>query len=1099
MNKITPPDISARKKIEKELHKNFLVEAGAGSGKTSSLVKRMVALVVKGNYKAGEIAAITFTRKAASELKQRFQTRLEKEYCTMSDEIKKERIENALQNLEQCFLGTIHSFCAQLLRERPVEAGIDPEFQEMDEIENNLLIEKAWEEYLLQIKLSHPEIMEQLNFIGIAPNELKPAFMRLSDFPEVNVVYEQTEKPDLKDAFETTKDLIDRAQNAIPKDPVEGRYDKLQETILKVQRYIKYFDLTQEKNMVRLLLNFEKECKITQKLWNSKEKAKQFKDEFDNLANNVVSPVIKKWREYCHYYLMEFLLPAVKYYENMRREQSYLNFQDLLMKTAEMLKNYPEVRDYFKQKYKCLLVDEFQDTDPIQSEIMFYLTGCNSEEINWQKLKPIPGALFIVGDPKQSIYRFRRADIDTYNLIKKLLSESGGEVLNLTANFRSLNTLGNYYNTVFRNMLPEESSYYQAGFRSMDTILPDENNNISGVKIMEIPADFNNKTDIVKEDAGRIAHYIKWALEGNIKLSRTQEETEEGAEEKPRPKDFLIIMRYKDSMDVYARALEDYGIPVSISGGSSLSKSHEINELIMVLKVLAEIDNQVNLTAVLRGLFFGISDDALYKFKCAGGSFNIYSPVPKELDDEVREIFEEAFVRLKKYYIWTKEYTPVVALEKIIIDLGLIPYTLTGNMVKSRCSYIYQILEHLIKAEIDGVAGFSQMVKHFENILDADLEEELNILVGEEDAVRIMNLHKSKGLEAGVVFLAHPYKNVSFDPAEHIIRLNEKPQGYFVIKRDKNQHNKETIGQPKNWQSYSEEEQKYINAEEERLKYVAATRAKNLLVISRNLKDKNMSKNPWAPLLREIIEEDNTLGIPDGNEVNKNEIKEGEVEVTNNILKQKMQETEEIITNLKKPCYTENTPTGMKKDKKYLQITRMSGGGMDWGNAVHKVFEELIKATDDLDTVINIVLEENDISMDKKDEVYQSINDFKKSRLWARIEKSQNVYTEAPFSIKIEKDNELYDLVKEENEQDCPVILNGVIDLAFKDADGWVVVDYKTDRPEKEEDYDILLDAYSKQVLIYSKVWEEITREEVKSGEIYFTSLRDTKRVYEQN
>lgn len=1092
MTNIIPPDLDVRAKIERDLDTNFLVEAGAGSGKTSSLVKRMLSLVISGKYRVNEIAAVTFTRKAAAELRERFQNKLEEIYRETGDVMQKEFLEQALLDLDKCFMGTVHSFCARLLRERPVEAGLDPEFKEMDELQNKLMKEQAWESFLIQVKTEKPDVLDQLNKIGVSHNELKQNFIKLNGYPDVDIVYTSVPKPELKAVLDRIKSLVHLARKAIPfKEPEKG-WDKLQAAIRKTLRYLHYFDMSRDTNIIKILSNFEKEINVTQNRWNSKEEAKQFRDEFNALAIEVVGPVIKQWREYCHYHIMAFLLPAVKHYEKMRYDKCYLNFEDLLMKTSGMLRDYPEVRQYFQSKFRCLLVDEFQDTDPIQAEIMFFLTGGDVNERDWQLLLPKPGALFIVGDPKQSIYRFRRADIDTYNLVKELILKSGGEVLKLTSNFRSVQALGRWFNPTFGKLLPEKGDSYQAEYSELHTLQPDKENTEVGVRVLEIPNIFSNKAEIVDVDADYIAKIIKDALNGNIRLSRTPEETDAGVSETPRPSDFMILLRYKDSMDVYARALEKYGIPVSMAGGSSLSQSYEISELYKLLKFLADIENQVSLVAVLRGLFFGISDDSLYQFKKAGGRFSLLSVVPEQLDNTINQQFTQSLGKLKKYYRWTKQYNPSVALEKIIIDLGLVPFSLTGEMGKSRCGYLYQILELLRKSEVDGNTAFNLIVEQFKIILDSDIEEELDIVAEEQNAVRLMNLHKAKGLEAPVVFLAHPYKKPEPRADQHIRRVGQSPYGYFVCNRSKGDYHSEIIGQPPGWENHQDEELKYLTAEEIRLLYVAATRAKNLLVISQSNKDAELKKNPWGLLLTEDIQ-DHIIAVPN---VDAEEKPDVGLEINLEQLQNAREQFATWIPGISLPSYCTRTPTGTKKADEQAEIKRLTGGGMAWGTVIHKAFEELVKGNDDLETIVELALLDNGENINRKDEVLQVVEQFMTNDLWKRILEAELSLTEVPFSLFVEQGHPIYDKVK--GESGLPVLLSGVIDLVFKEPDGWVIVDYKTDRAEDEQSFKALIDMYSNQIFIYCRVWEELTNQKVKSGLIYFTQWDGIKihKVY---
>ncbi len=1068
MTNITPPDIKERKMIAEELQVNFLVEAGAGSGKTSSLVNRMINLIKTGKYCVGEIAAITFTRKAAAELKERFQDSLEKEFRQSQDPLVSRRLSQALLDLDQSYLGTIHSFCSRLLRERPVEAGLDPEFQELEEVENKALTQEAWQRHLVAVKLFKPHLLENINKIGISLDNLQRGFNTLVNYPDLSLIYTKVEKPDLRPALETLKSPLKKAEPFIPIPPHDNRYDDLQKRVLKALRQLKYFDMNNAVNIASLLATFARTShNVTQKLWLDKPIAKELRDEFNALGRDVISSAMDRWREYCHYHVMEFLLPGIESYHQIKKKESKVNFQDLLIKTSTMLKNYPEVRDYFQKRYKCLLIDEFQDTDPIQSEVMFYLTGSDLKEKDWQKLIPRAGSIFVVGDPKQSIYRFRRADIDTYNLVKEIIVKNGGQVINLTANFRSIKAIGDYCNDVFENLLSEKENPYQALYRPIAAQRNNPEKTDFGVKVLEIDDDFEKKEEIVPEDARLIASYIRNALDRGLKINRNQEEKEKDLTETPEPGDFLIILKYKELMEIYARALEELNIPVIITGGSSLKNSLEIDELLKIAQAVVDPDNQVNLTAVLRGMFFGISDDELYRFKKGGGTFNILSPLPPGLEKEIRKTFTEAFAKLKSYYLYSRRYLPTVALEKIITDLGLLPFALTEPLGSSKGGLILQVLEHLRQAEAQGTTTFAGIVSFFETLKDAGLEDELNLAPQGQNAVRLMNLHKAKGLEAPVVFLAHPYKNVNFDPDLHVSRTGDNPGAYFAFTDDK-LYSKGIIAQPVNWQEYKEEEEKYQNAEETRLLYVAATRAKDLLIISKSNKDKSMSKNPWKPLL-ELTE---SPWVIKPSQISPPQLKDEE-EISIEDLRKARQAFSSWTPPLSLPSYESFTPSTSDKSLEGVEIKKARGGGAAWGSVIHRILEGIVKGEEDLNTLIDLTLTENNLSLERKDEVLTILKNIKKSSLWQRIENAEIKITEVPFAYKVDKGH-------------TPQLISGVIDLVFKEGDEWVIVDYKTDRVEEEKSLKALTAKYTEQIKAYALAWEDIVGERVKAAEIYY-------------
>lgn len=185
MSDFRPVDAEAREKIRTVLDQTFLIEAGAGSGKTKSLVDRMLALLKHGHCRIETLAAVTFTRKAAAELRGRFQTELERSVNQKTDQAIGLRLKEALQNLEQCYIGTIHSFCAGLIRERPVEIALDPEFREMEEIEDAVYRDTCWHEFLLKARLEDAPFLGRLEEVGLAPEELKDSFAKVGLFPEV--------------------------------------------------------------------------------------------------------------------------------------------------------------------------------------------------------------------------------------------------------------------------------------------------------------------------------------------------------------------------------------------------------------------------------------------------------------------------------------------------------------------------------------------------------------------------------------------------------------------------------------------------------------------------------------------------------------------------------------------------------------------------------------------------------------------------------------------------------------------------------------------------------------------------------------------------
>mgnify|MGYP000891922452 CR=1 FL=1 len=747
-------DQFAREKIKQELRTNFLVEAGAGSGKTTSLVERMVNLISTGTSMIDDLVAITFTKKAADELKIRFQSKLEKTWKIEKDEKVKERLSIAIQNMERCFLGTVHSFCAKLLRERPIEGNLDLAFTEIEGADDIELLEEAWQLYLKRLQNEQSPLLDDMSELGITISDLFQNLCEMKEYPDVEWVKETAAKPHLTDTYNKLMLLVREAKRAIPDPEPNSGYDSFQNTILSAFKKSRFLDPTRDKEIISYFEMFDKKLKPTLNRWNSKEDAKFYEAKFNTLVETEIRPLLQQWREYCHPKVVVFLQEAMKTYIQFKKERSLLNFQDLLLNTAKLLRENSEVRKYFQQKYKVLLIDEFQDTDPVQAEIMFYLTGEDTTEKEWTKCKPKKGSLFVVGDPKQAIYRFRRADIDTYNRVKQLIEEHDGEVLQLTMNFRTLDSVIEKLNDVFRNHLPETETVYQAAYRPLHSYKKDMLKELSGIKKLTVPADFTKKEDILDYDADHIADVIAKLIKQGYSAQ-----------------DFMVLTRYNEGIATYAERIEEKGLPVSISGEMIIGEMREFQELCILLKTFIDPTDELSLLATLRGVFFGVNDNELYQWKMNGGWFNLYSNIPETLPDRFKEKFNLVFEKLQQYQKWIRMYSPAVAIEKIIADVGFYPLLIQNGRNKRAYKSLLQIIEGLRKSEIEGKSTYKQVFEHLvgmvnEKTIVSNIEED-------GDAVRIMNIHKAKGLEARFVFLAYPAKLV--DPesflAKHIKRV----------------------------------------------------------------------------------------------------------------------------------------------------------------------------------------------------------------------------------------------------------------------------------------------------------------------------------------
>ena len=1059
-------DSLARKKIAEELSTSFFVEAGAGSGKTYCLVERMVNLIKSGSAEMGRIAAVTFTRKAAAELNERFQIGLEEALTGDHTEDEGESIKEALSNLEQIFIGTIHSFCAKILRERPVEAGVDPGFTEIEEDKDLSLAETAWAHYLEDAKLDGSSSLGFIDNIGIKAPDLRDGYFKFIQYPDVEIVVKDVAKPDFTETKKAILELLDFFKEVMPGVQPGKGLDKLQEIIVRSISFVDSGYMDSDRKFAELLGIMAKTPKITQNRWpcgNSKEYLEKMK----KFQSEVIGPALKSWQQYIHKPLTEFLAAGAEHYRKWRRDHSMLNFSDLLINTAELLRGNAEVRGYFKNRFTHILVDEFQDTDPVQAEIILFLTGSDINVDNWKKVTPAPGSLFVVGDPKQSIYRFRRADIDIYNLVKDIFNSKSGEVLDLYSNFRSLPFMQETVNDVFTGILPENETRYQAKFSPLNTVKSLNDECLSGVMENPIGKVYrDNAREIAKIDAARIANWIKGAIGGSFSL-----QDDNGNAVRPGPGDFLILTRYKKNLKVYAKALEMAGIPYDISGGESFSQSLELAEVYRLFRAIDDYRDPVALITALRGIFFGISDDRLYQFKKAGGVFLYYAEVPEGFDE-----FDRAFKVLKDYSGIIRDYGPSVAAEMIIEDTGILPLSVCEEEGLTKAGNIYKVLELLKDSGAEGLDVFGDLVRRLGEMLDSGGIESSSLASSVGDPVRIMNLHKAKGLEAPIVILADPMgAGADFEPDHHITRTGKSSAlGYFTISRPVGSFAREIVAIPPDWEEGAGQEKLYEEAEKARLEYVAVTRAKNILLVSTYREGSR--KKAWEFMYGYLSGKDKIEA--DG------EIVSGIREVVD-ISATEWEESKERIAEGAKgasdPSYSLTSVTTEAKEGYVFEGN--AGSGMSWGTIVHKALELVGRGGyDKLRVLGRSWIEEEGRDPKELERLVGVVDRFMESELWDRIQRASRKYFEVPFGL--EESEASKGLEDSEGSGDSEKgdgvgssIVYGVIDLVFEEEGEWVIVDYKTDEFGKDEERKR---AYQRQVDMYGKYWERISGERVK-------------------
>ena len=440
-----PSDDEARQVIATKLDDTLFVEASAGTGKTTSLVQRIVNLVASGRTTMDRIAAITFTEAAAAELRDRVRQELEK--AAANDTRPPGELElcrQGVSDLDQANIRTLHAFAGQLLHERPLEAGLPPAFDMSDEIVAGLAFDEAWEEWLDRNLGEDSPIAGSISLLltqGISLLQVKKLAREFhenyADLSELGPVPDPPLAGDAGTAVAGRWPEAERLLQFSRNGAGDALFDRVTVRGVAVQSLAtapaggsNYY-----RQLARLLplatssgsrANWEQDpiagenaCTALKSLLGELEQ--EILAELEEARRHALSELINS--------LTEFVLD----YAERRRREGRAEFQDLLVWARDLLRDNITVRDHFRRRFSHLMIDESQDTDPIQAEIAMFLAESIPQEMadggrptTWDTIVPEKGKLFVVGDPKQSIYRFRRADVEQMLQLRDRMETGGG-------------------------------------------------------------------------------------------------------------------------------------------------------------------------------------------------------------------------------------------------------------------------------------------------------------------------------------------------------------------------------------------------------------------------------------------------------------------------------------------------------------------------------------------------------------------------------------------------------------------------------------------------------------------------------------------------
>ncbi|MCX6900150.1 MAG: UvrD-helicase domain-containing protein [Verrucomicrobia bacterium] len=1067
----TLPDAEAREQIVHSLGDNCFVEAAAGTGKTTLMVDRILNLVRDGQT-LGKIAAITFTEKAAGELKMRLREKL--------DEAKLDA--RVLAELEMAQCCTIHSFCAGILHERPVEAGVDPAFRVTDALEAEMLFDQAWKSWF-EMQVGGADEEATLGGVLWRALHLDVSLDMLRQFGELLVrMRDRLDwdgfKPSGRPAADLAAEFVHIAEKLVLlskscKDPEDGMLERINEV---AELLAEWLHLNAEQRELALLARMPEAPKSgsfekigAAKNWSAKTKLQDARELMTRLLE-LRSEAGERF--VCE--LLNWLRGAADAYEQEKRRRSVLDFEDLLIKARDLLRKDRTVRGALQQRYERLLVDEFQDTDPVQVEIVFFLAERAPRAAEWRDVKLAPGKLFIVGDPKQSIYRFRRADIEMYEEAKAALQRQG-RLERITTSFRTASPLVDWVNGVFERLIqpPESGGKFQPKYVALQSlssrrateprVVVLEPDNETVAQLGEKP----NVGALRRAEASGVAQLL-WHLHKNPQREVTfKDEVGKLQRRAPLWSDCAVLLRNYTALDIYERVFEAHDIPFQVEGGKDYYHRAEVRMVCALLLALDNPANKIELVSVLRSPLFGVSDDDLVQWRRVQDRPLDYLA---DAGDDARSrngddsTIATAFQLLRELHGERNRYSYAAFLERCYARLKIPERFLLQPQGEQRVANLYKLVD--TARAVQALEGMSLrgLARYLRDVAIERAGEGQSPTAefgkNEEGAVSILTVHKAKGLEWGAVVLGDMVRT-SAGARERLLvsPMTRLPEAKL-----------------KEWQTLGfdaarDEEQARGDAEERRLLYVACTRARDWLVLpwfSERGEYAKVLRSAFDPKTAADVERVNIADIKrDASKIRPVRVELGQPDERNRAPLEKLlaeraawvagreRDKEALFAGVKKL-----TPHELG-EKEFLHDSTSeiaAGGGLEIGCGVHEAL-----ARCDLRDVEAAV------------------------KLFPAGEK----FIRAALTHKLMKRV----LAADECHREMPVVwqspdglMEGYIDLLFREGEQLIVVDYKTDaKPDPT--------LYAPQLAAYADALKAITGQRVAEKLLFFLSSGDVVTV----
>ncbi len=1089
-------------KSKEEINRSFLVSASAGTGKTRVLVDRYVNILKQTQTTVDQIVAITFTEKAAGEMRERIRRTLRS--ATQTSAL---NINETLDKLSTAPISTIHSFCAQVLQENSAEMELDPQFRIVDEIEESILRKESLELFLhLELAKADSPILILIKHFDLHQirETLNSVWQRQADFiqPLLSVakktpveLYEQIKRHYHDNTFSLFKEFfgtIEARQAIIVLQTYHAKNseDSLQQVKTAALAVIDEImegkiPIAVQDGSIAAAFSLNKKGKKDN--WNGKledvrNAMRTLRAGWDEIKDRVFpfNPDLEQMNANLSIAFAKLASVWLDYYRHILNDQAVVDFNGLEILTESFFRSKTSTARNYANRFKHLLVDEFQDVSPIQDRIFRAILDLNSQLIT-----------FYVGDEKQSIYRFRGAEVEIFNTHK-----NSKLPLYLDKNFRSLKSLNDFFNQFFRFLFNQRENVpifdvqYKKPVESDDRTVSRE----FPVDLLVLNPDDDKRDSELSLIDAEFVHVVQRLKQLH---GRSIVKTGTGELRPTEWRDFTILLRSRTHQEKLERVLNQAGIRYYVCSGIGFYQRHEVLDVINFLRVLLNWYDEVALVGTLRSPMAGLSDTALMSFSTKNGLMEGIQKILENDDNYLKNIkteYIEQFQTFYRKYLEIRQQVPVLSTAELIrLILDKTHYlAILAAFPEEKQSYanvlklIDLALEWSIAQEISPVDFIRRI--HLYQALQVR-EGEANLSSEIEDSVTIMTIHAAKGLAFPIVVI--PELAAANRGSTNRI-LADSPDRFAL-------NLKTTFNDRKGYyyQYLAQLEKVRSLAEEKRILYVAATRAESYLILSTINKSGKQAQTTWHNIAS-FFERENCP-------VHRHEVSFGEIgSIYSNFQPDSAKIVKKLSTEQKLKIQRQLEPLSLRQEikkvtptafaawishqagempgyEKYtLKNVNLNSSGklapLELGTVIHQAFSWW--DFQNIDSLLNYVDQlVKPFSMDAP--AYRELR-IQVTEWGKKFTQSQNaLHKYIQSAVEINREIDAYARLSE-------TLIEGKIDLLLKtDGNEYIIVDFKTDHIQGYPDT-VLMNKYNAQLDLYALMLKRWSRLNILKTCLYF-------------